>query len=189
MKPMEIEKQSFAIIEKELTTQIPPQYKPIVKRVIHTTADFSYETNMVFSEGVVDKALEAIQKGTDIVTDCYMADEAVAKEAAAREITRAAVSVEKAAKQNPGCIMVVGNAPTALMKIRELSDKGIFTPSLVIGVPVGFVNVVEAKEEIIDSTLPYIVARGRKGGSNVAAAIVNALFYMAAEDDKEWRRC
>ena len=184
MKPMEIEKQSFAIIEKELTTQIPPQYKPIVKRVIHTTADFSYETNMVFSEGVVDKALEAIQKGTDIVTDtnmagagishkmaerfgislhCYMADEAVAKEAAAREITRAAVSVEKAAKHNPGCIMVVGNAPTALMKIRELSDKGIFTPSLVIGVPVGFVNVVEAKEEIIDSTLPYIVARGRKG--------------------------
>ena len=211
MKPMEIEKQSFAIIEKELTTQIPPQYKPIVKRVIHTTADFSYETNMVFSEGVVDKALEAIQKGTDIVTDtnmagagishkmaerfgislhCYMADEAVAKEAAAaREITRAAVSVEKAAKQNPGCIMVVGNAPTALMKIRELSDKGIFTPSLVIGVPVGFVNVVEAKEEIIDSTLPYIVARGRKVVSNVAAAIVNALFYMAAEDDKEWRRC
>ena len=203
MKPMEIEKQSFAIIEKELTIQIPPQYKPIVKRVIHTTADFSYETNMVFSEGVVDKALEAIQKGTDIVTDtnmagagishkmaerfgislhCYMADEAVAKEAAAREITRAAVSVEKAAKQNPGCIMVVGNAPTALMKIRELSDKGIF-------VPVGFVNVVEAKEEIIDSTLPYIVAKGRKGGSNVAAAIVNALFYMAAEDDKEWRRC
>ena len=75
------------------------------------------------------------------------------------------------------------------MKIRELSDKGIFTPSLVIGVPVGFVNVVEAKEEIIDSTLPYIVAKGRKGGSNVAAAIVNALFYMAAEDDKEWRRC
>ena len=202
MKPMEIEKQSFAIIEKELTTQIPPQYKPVVKRVIHTTADFSYETNMVFSEGVVDKALEAIQKGTDIVTDtnmagagishkmaerfgislhCYMADEAVAKEAAAREITRAAVSVEKAAKQNPGCIMVVGNAPTALMKIRELSDKGIFTPSLVIGVPVGFVNVVEAKEEIIDSTLPYIVAKGRKGGSNVAAAIVNALFYMAAQ--------
>ena len=113
----------------------------------------------------------------------------MAKEAAAREITRAAVSGEKAAKQNPGCIMVVGNAPTALMKIRELSDKGIFTPSLVIGVPVGFVNVVEAKEEIIDSTLPYIVARGRKGGSNVAAAIVNALFYMAAEDDKEWRRC
>ena len=112
-----------------------------------------------------------------------------AKEAAVREITRAAVSVEKAAKQNPGCIMVVGNAPTALMKIRELSDKGIFTPSLVIGVPVGFVNVVEAKEEIIDSTLPYIVAKGRKGGSNVAAAIVNALFYMAAEDDKEWRRC
>ena len=152
MKPMEIEKQSFAIIEKELTTQIPPQYKPIVKRVIHTTADFSYETNMVFSEGVVDKALEAIQKGTDIVTDtnmagagishkmaerfgislhCYMADEAVAKEAAAREITRAAVSVEKAAKQNPGCIMVVGNAPTALMKIRRSKRYLLPAPALV----------------------------------------------------------
>ena len=204
MKPMEIEKQSFAIIEKELTTQIPPQYKPIVKRVIHTTADFSYETNMVFSEGVVDKALEAIQKGTDIVTDtnmagagishkmaerfgislhCYMADEAVAKEAAAREITRAAVSVEKAAKQNPGCIMVVGNAPTALMKIRELSDKGIFTPSLVIGVPVGFVNVVEAKEEVLARSVPAIVARGRKGGSTVAAAIVNALLYQLTRDE------
>ena len=196
MKPMEIEKQSFAIIEKELTTQIPPQYKPIVKRVIHTTADFSYETNMVFSEGVVDKALEAIQKGTDIVTDTNMAGAGISHKMAERfgislhcYMADAKYIEEKAAKQNPGCIMVVGNAPTALMKIRELSDKGIFTPSLVIGVPVGFVNVVEAKEEIIDSTLPYIVAKGRKGGSNVAAAIVNALFYMAAEDDKEWRRC
>lgn len=123
MKPMEIEKQSFAIIEKELTTQIPPQYKPIVKRVIHTTADFSYETNMVFSEGVVDKALEAIQKGTDIVTDtnmagagishkmaerfgislhCYMADEAVAKEAAVREITRAGSQRGKSSKAESG---------------------------------------------------------------------------------------
>ena len=187
MKPMDIEKQSFAIIEKELTTDIPPEYKPVVKRVIHTTADFSYETSMMFSDGVIEKALMAIREGTEIVTDtnmaksgishkiaekfgcslnCYMADEGVAKEAASRETTRAVVSVEKAAKDNPGC-----------------------APRLVIGVPVGFVNVVEAKEEIIESGMPYIVARGRKGGSNVAAAIMNALFYMAADDDKEWRRC
>ena len=104
-------------------------------------------------------------------------------------VTRATVSVEKAAKDNPDCIMVVGNAPTALMRIRELYDEGIFVPRLVIGVPVGFVNVASAKEEIIESGMSYIVARGRKGGSNVAAAIMNALFYMAADDDKEWRRC
>lgn len=208
MKPMDIERQSFAIIESELTTDIPAVYKPIVKRVIHTTADFSYETSMVFSENVVGNALAAIRSGTDIVTDtnmaksginhrmaeqfgcslnCYMADESVAHEAAARQVTRATVSVEKAVKDNPGCIMVVGNAPTALLRIRQLYDEGKFTPALVIGVPVGFVNVVEAKEEIIESGIPYIVARGRKGGSNVAAAIVNALFYMAADDDKEWR--
>lgn len=210
MKPMDIEKQSFEIIEKELTTDIPAIYKPVVKRVIHTTADFSYETSMTFSEGVIENAVKALRQGTDIVTDtnmaksginskiaerlgctvnCYMADKNVAQEAEKNQVTRAAVSVEKASRDNPGCIMVVGNAPTALMKIRELYDKGEFNPKLVIGVPVGFVNVVEAKEEIIDSKMSYIVARGRKGGSNVAAAIMNALLYMAADDDKEWRRC
>lgn len=210
MKPMDIEKQSFEIIEKELTTDIPAIYKPVVKRVIHTTADFSYETSMTFSEGVIENAVKALREGTDIVTDtnmaksginskiaeklgctvnCYMADKNVAQEAEKNQVTRAAVSVEKASRDNPGCIMVVGNAPTALMKIRELYDKGEFNPKLVIGVPVGFVNVVEAKEEIIDSKMSYIVARGRKGGSNVAAAIMNALLYMAADDDKAWRRC
>lgn len=210
MKPMDIEKQSFEIIEKELTTDIPAIYKPVVKRVIHTTADFSYETSMTFSEGVIEKAVKALREGTDIVTDtnmaksginskiaeklgctvkCYMADKNVAQEAEKNQVTRAAVSVEKASRDNPGCIMVVGNAPTALMKIRELYDKGEFNPKLVIGVPVGFVNVVEAKEEIIDSKMSYIVARGRKGGSNVAAAIMNALLYMAVDDDKAWRRC
>ena len=210
MKPMDIEKQSFEIIEKELTVEIPAIYKPIVKRVIHTTADFSYQTSLTFSENVVDKAIEAIRGGADIVTDtnmaraginhkiasgfncrlcCYMADEDVAESAAKRGVTRATVSVEKAAINNTGCIMVVGNAPTALMRIRQLYDAGSFAPAMVIGVPVGFVNVVEAKEEIVESKMPYIVARGRKGGSNVAAAIMNALLYMAAEDDKEWRRC
>lgn len=183
MKPMDIEKESFAIIEKELTTDIPAEYKPVVKRVIHTTADFSYETSMTFSKGVIEEALKAIKEGVDIVTDtnmaksgishkmaekfscslnCYMADSDVASEAAKREVTRATVSVEKAAKDNPDCIMVVGNAPTALMRIRELYDEGIFVPRLVIGVPVGFVNVASAKEEIIESGMSYIVARGRK---------------------------
>ena len=197
MKPMDIEKESFAIIEKELTTDIPAEYKPVVKRVIHTTADFSYETSMTFSKGVIEEALKAIKEGIShkmaekfsCSLNCYMADSDVASEAAKREVTRATVSVEKAAKDNPDCIMVVGNAPTALMRIRELYDEGIFVPRLVIGVPVGFVNVASAKEEIIESGMSYIVARGRKGGSNVAAAIMNALFYMAADDDKEWRRC
>ena len=200
MKPMEIEKQSFAIIEKELTTQIPPQYKPIVKRVIHTTADFSYETNMVFSEGVVDKALEAIQKGTDIVTDtnmalsginkrslhglgceayCFMSGADVAEEARVRGVTRAMVSMEKACRLDGDLIFAVGNAPTALIQLDELIRAGKLLPKLIIGVPVGFVNVVEAKELIMaQEQVPYIVAKGRKGGSNVAAAICNALLYQ-----------
>ena len=123
MKPMDIEKESFAIIEKELTTDIPAEYKPVVKRVIHTTADFSYETSMTFSKGVIEEALKAIKEGVDIVTDtnmaksgishkmaekfscslnCYMADSDVASEAAKREVTRATVSVEKAAKAAKG---------------------------------------------------------------------------------------
>ena len=206
MKPMDIEKESFAIIEKELTTDIPAEYKPVVKRVIHTTADFSYETSMTFSKGVIEEALKAIKEGVDIVTDtnmaksgishkmaekfscslnCYMADSDVASEAAKREVTRATVSVEKAAKDNPDCIMVVGNAPTALMRIRELYDEGIFVPRLVIGVPVGFVNVASAKEEIIESGMSYIVARGRKGGSNVAAAKAAAYMLLSGREVKE----
>jgi precorrin-8X/cobalt-precorrin-8 methylmutase len=146
----------------------------------------------------------AIREGTEIVTDtnmaksgishkiaekfgcslnCYMADEGVAKEAASRETTRAVVSVEKAAKDNPGCIMVVGNAPTALMRIRELYDEGTFAPRLVIGVPVGFVNVEAAKDLILKTDVPYIINRGRKGGSNVAAAICNALLYELRDEN------
>ena len=205
MKPMEIEKQSFAIIEKELTTQIPPQYKPIVKRVIHTTADFSYETNMVFSEGVVDKALEAIQKGTDIVTDtnmalaginkkvlasfggeahCYMADADVAAMAKERKTTRAAISMELASKLEKPVIFAVGNAPTALIQIYELMQERDWCPAFVIGVPVGFVNVEAAKELIMETDVPYIINRGRKGGSNVAAAICNALLYELRKEQE-----
>ena len=211
--PADIERTSMAIITQELAAagiELPPQHAAVVKRVIHTTADFDYAQSLCFTPDAVARGVAALRQGVPIVTDtnmaksgishkmaekfgcllnCYMADEDVACEAAKREVTRAAVSVEKAAERNAGCIMVVGNAPTALMRIRELYDAGKFCPSLVIGVPVGFVNVVEAKEDIINSSMPYIVARGRKGGSNVAAAVMNALFYMAADDDKEWRRC
>ena len=112
-----------------------------------------------------------------------------AKLAKEQKTTRAAVSMEIAASWNKPTIFVVGNAPTALMKLYEMYQAGLYKPAFIIGVPVGFVNVVEAKEEIMETDIPYIINKGRKGGSNVAAAIMNALFYMAADDDKEWRRC
>lgn len=200
IKPMDIEKRSFEIISEILgDRKFPPQQESVVKRVIHTTADFDYADNMVFSENAVQKALEALRGGCDIVTDtqmaksginktvlgnlggqvhCFMSDPDVAEEAKARGITRAIVSMERAAKLDKPCIFAIGNAPTALMRIRELTDEKKLSPVLVIGVPVGFVNVVESKEMIIESGVPHIVARGRKGGSNVAAAICNALLYQ-----------
>lgn len=199
ISPMEIEKRSFEIIESELKREHTAKIKPIVKRVIHTTADFSYEDTLCFSEGVVDKALLALKGGASIVTDtnmakaginkkalaayggcvhCFMADEDVAKEAKARGITRAAVSMEKAAARKEDFIFAIGNAPTALIRLYEMIQAGEVHPLLIIGVPVGFVNVVEAKELIMSLKVPYIVARGRKGGSNVAAAICNGLLYM-----------
>ena len=190
IKPMDIEKRSFEIItENEL----------VIKRAIHTTADFDYADNLVFSPHAVKIGIEALKGGCDIVTDtqmaksgiskatlaklggevhCFMSDPDVAAEARERGVTRALVSMEKAAKLEKPCIFAIGNAPTALIRIRELVDAGELHPALVIGVPVGFVNVVESKELIIESAVPHIVARGRKGGSNVAAAIVNALLYQ-----------
>lgn len=196
--PAQIEARSMQIIESELTAEIPEEHRAVVKRVIHCTADFDYAVNLCFSAHAVELALAALRGGCDIVTDtqmarsgvnkaaaarlgceihCFMSDPDVAAEAKARGITRAAVSMEKAAKLKKPLIFAVGNAPTALLKLRELIDAGALTPRLVIGVPVGFVNVVESKEEIMHTGVPYIVARGRKGGSNVAAAIVNALMY------------
>ena len=201
IKPMDIEKRSFEIITELLgDTKIAPENELVVKRVIHTSADFDYAQNLVFSEGAVAKGIEALRSGCDIVTDtqmaraginktilgklggevhCFMSDPDVAAEAKARGITRAIVSMEKAAKLPKPCIFAIGNAPTALIAIKELMEAGKLHPALIIGVPVGFVNVVESKEEIIQSALaPYIVARGRKGGSNVAAAICNAMLYQ-----------
>ena len=197
--PREIEKRSLEIIESELTVSIPEENLAVVKRVIHTTADFDYAVNLAFSEGAVAKALEALRSGCDIVTDtqmarsginkaaveklgvtvhCFMSDPDVAEEAKARGCTRAKVSMEKAARIAGNGIFAIGNAPTALIMLKEMIDSGEIAPRLVVGVPVGFVNVIESKEDIMQAGVPYIVARGRKGGSTVAAAIINALMYQ-----------
>lgn len=197
--PGEIEKRSFEIIEEELGRELDPVLKPIIKRVIHTTADFSYADTLFFSENAVEKGLQALREGISIVTDtnmgkaginkkklaqyggkvhCFMADEDVASAALAQQTTRAAVSMDKAAAMQEDCIFAIGNAPTALIRLHELIQEGKIHPRLIIAVPVGFVNVVEAKELIMTAGVPVIVARGRKGGSNVAAAICNALIYQ-----------
>ena len=197
--PAAIEARSMEIIESELKTVIPAENKAVVKRVIHATADFDYAENLAFSAGAVAKALSALRRGCAVVTDtqmaksginkaaaaklgceifCFMSDPDVAEEAKARGCTRALVSMEKASRLTGPVIFAVGNAPTALLALRDLIDRGEAAPELVIGVPVGFVNILEAKEAILTSSVPYIVAKGRKGGSNVAAAIVNALMYQ-----------
>lgn len=197
--PAEIEHRSFEIIEEELGRELDPVQKPVIKRVIHTTADFSYADTLCFSDGAVEAGLAALREGCDIVTDtnmgksginktrlaqyggevhCFMADEDVAKEAKSRSITRAVVSMEKSVTLGKDMIYAIGNAPTALIRLYELIAEGRIHPKLIIAVPVGFVNVVEAKELIMTADVPYIVARGRKGGSNVAAAICNALLYQ-----------
>lgn len=198
MKPMEIERKSFEIITSELTIPLAAGTEDIVKRVIHATADFDYAENLVFSENAVKCARDAISGGCDIVTDtemaksginkkilasfggnvhCFVGNEAVAREAERRGVTRSKVAMEHAAGLEKPCIFVIGNAPTALMSLLDLAEAGKVSPALVVGAPVGFVHVVESKERLLASGLPYIVARGRKGGSNVAAAIVNALVY------------
>ncbi len=200
IKPMDIEKRSFEIITEILgDTRLDPENELVIKRVIHTTADFEYVQNLVFSDHAVQKGIEALRNGCDIVTDtqmaksginktilgklggqvhCFMSDPDVAAEAKERGITRAIVSMERAAKLPKPCIFAIGNAPTALISLNEQMEAGTLNPALIIGVPVGFVNVVESKELIIESGVPHIVARGRKGGSNVAAAICNAMLYQ-----------
>ncbi len=200
--PADIERESFRIITEELGGRVlDPKQAPVVKRVIHTTADFDYADNLYFSEGAVDLAADALKGGATVVTDtqmalaginkrtleklggravCFMSDADVAAEAKAQGVTRARVSMDKAAALGENVIFAIGNAPTALIRLREHIDAG-YRPKLIIGVPVGFVNVVASKEGIIGTDVPCIVARGRKGGSNVAACIVNALLYMIDE--------
>lgn len=198
--PEEIEARSFELITEEIgELQMDEDYASIVKRVIHTTADFDFAANLVFSPGVLEQALEALRQGACIVTDTQMAmaginkkalktlgievynfmgDDDVAKLAKKNYTTRAVACIDKAAALGLPMIFAIGNAPTALVRIYELIQEGKLVPKLVIGTPVGFVNVVQSKELILTLPIPYIVSRGRKGGSNVAAAIVNALLYM-----------
>lgn len=199
--PEEIEKRSFEIIGQELKERgirLNPAEEPVTKRVIHTSADFEYADTLCYSENAVEIAKKLIRDGADIVTDtnmaraginkkilgtfggtvrCFMAEEDVAAEARERGLTRAAVSMERAAGLLKPAVFAVGNAPTALIALYEMMKKGMFKPAFIIGVPVGFVNVEAAKELFLYSDVPYIINRGRKGGSNVAAAICNAILY------------
>lgn len=205
VRPEEIEKRSFEIISKELSKKgivLPYDRELIIKRTIHTSADFDYVNTLVFSDDAVDKAIKLIKNGADIVTDtnmglsgvnkkvlaafggeahCFMADEEVAKEAKERDVTRATVSMERALGIDKQVIFAIGNAPTALISLYDRMINGGRRPDFVIGVPVGFVNVEAAKELFIGTDVPYIINRGRKGGSNIAAAICNALLYMARD--------
>ncbi len=199
--PEDIEKRSFEIIGRELTErgiELPKDQMDITMRAIHTSADFDYASTLKYSENAAAVARQLIAQGADIVTDtnmalsginkkslarfggqvhCFMADEDVAREAKERKLTRAYVSMERASKIEKPVIFAVGNAPTALVALHSMMEEGIYSPHFVIGVPVGFVNVEAAKELFLNSEIPYIINRGRKGGSNIAAAIVNALMY------------
>ena len=200
--PADIERTSMSIITEELAQrrlEVPPENAAVVKRVIHTTADFDYAQNLHFTPAAVAAGIAAMHEGVTIITDtnmalagitkpglaklggqavCFMADPDVAATARAAGTTRAVASMDKACGIEGPLIVAVGNAPTALLRLAELMDAGKIAPALVVGVPVGFVNVVEAKEELLARRVPAIVARGRKGGSTVAAAIMNALLYQ-----------
>ena len=199
--PEDIEKRSFEIIAAELKERgitLPPEQDMVTRRVIHTSADFDYAQTMTYSENAVAIAKDLLKNGADIVTDtnmalaginktvlasfggeahCYMADPGVAALAKERKTTRAAISMEIASRREKPVIFAVGNAPTALIQIYDMMRESDWRPAFVIGVPVGFVNVEAAKELILDTDVPHIINRGRKGGSNVAAAICNALLY------------
>ena len=203
--PGEIEKRSFEIISAELEQNgivLDGELSPVIKRVIHTTADFEYAHSLYFSEGVMAAAEQAIRRGACIVTDTrmamaginkralarfggevvnFMADEDVAAAAKRNGTTRAVACMDKAAGIDRPLIFAIGNAPTALIRLYELIREGKIVPELIIGVPVGFVNVVFAKELIMQTGVPCIVARGRKGGSNVAAAICNGILYQMTD--------
>lgn len=199
MGPEEIERASMAIIGREMGDWAgPAENLPVLKRVIHTTADFDFVRNLLFSPNAVRLGREALRRGVTVVTDtamaaagigkpaaarwgvsvvCRMADPDVRDEALRRGVTRAVVSMERAVAETPDAIFAIGNAPTALIRLCELVREGAARPSLVVGVPVGFVNVVESKEMLAATDVPYIAAMGRKGGSPVASAVVNALLY------------
>lgn len=197
--PADIEKRSMEIIDQELgNITLPEDKRDIIKRVIHTTADFEFARTMRFSDDAVARGLDALKRGATILTDtnmactgisavslkklggqkvCYMADPKIAAIAKKNGSTRATASMDKACDIEGPLIIAIGNAPTALLRLAELIEADKIHPDLVIGVPVGFVNVIASKEAIMKCHVPYIVATGRKGGSAIAAAICNALIY------------
>lgn len=206
--PGGIERRSFEIIEEELAARgivLPAENGAVIRRVIHATADFDYAGTLRFTPDAVRLGAEALGRGVPVVTDtnmaragvskpglarlggevfCYMAEPFIAAAARERGTTRAAAAMEHAAREHPGAVLAVGNAPTALFAVADRIEAGL-RPALVIAVPVGFVNVEESKERIFtvcaDHNVPAIAAMGRKGGSSVAAAILNALIYTAAD--------
>lgn len=203
ISPNEIECRSMEIIESEIgdTSHLSESEKIVVKRVIHTTADFEYLHNLKFSENAVEIIKNTFKNQAVIVTDtqmalsginkqalkklgceiyCFMSDKDVAEQSKLKGTTRAAVSMEKAAEllKNKSIIFVIGNAPTALIKICELIEKEQLNPAAIIGTPVGFVNVIQSKRLVMQTDVPYVIADGRKGGSNVAAAVCNAILYQ-----------
>ena len=206
LEPTQIEAQSMRIIDEELRARgvsVPPAELAVLKRVIHTTADFDYVDNLTFVGDAAIAGMDALASGMPVVTDtnmaragisavalarlgsaahCFVGDADVAEAAKAANQTRAIMAMRKALSCFPEAVLAVGNAPTALFELCAQMRAGA-RPALVIAVPVGFVNVVEAKEETLacceELGVPAIVARGRKGGSTVATAIVNALAYKA----------
>lgn len=201
MRPDDIEMQSFAIITELLGhRRFAQENEHVVKRCIHTSADFDYADNLYFSPGAVSSIARALAEGACIVTDtmmaksginkraaarlgvevlCFMTDEDVAAEAASRGVTRAVTAMEKAMSLHRPTVYAVGNAPTALLRLYAAMREG-YMPLGIIATPVGFVNVVESKELIASGNAPCIVARGRKGGSGIAAAVCNAILYDMA---------
>ena len=203
MKPDEIEKRSFQIIEEEAGThRFSAQQWPVVRRIIHTTADFEYLQTLRFHPDAVSAGIESIRSGRGVITDtnmvrvgirskdlqqygggvrCFMEDPQIHRIARQRQTTRAAAAVDAAVEEMNGGIYAIGNAPTALMRLIELIEKGKAHPALVIGLPVGFVNAAESKAALAALQTPYITNSGRKGGSNVAASVVNALVIIAGQ--------
>jgi len=200
VSPLDIEAESFRIIEAELgPTAFTPEQFAVVRRCIHATGDFSFAANLRFHPQAVEAGLRAIRSGKNVLVDvnmaasgiskhllarfggrviCRVADKETAARAAGGSMTRAEAAVELAAGENIG-IALIGNAPTALLKVMELMERGLFSPDLVIGVPVGFVNAAESKEILASKPYSFITALGRKGGTPVAVATVNALLRLA----------
>jgi len=205
MKPEEIEAESFRIIDSEAGAHgWPDDEWQVVRRAIHTSADFEYARTMVFSEGALERAVTAIRSGTGILTDtnmalsgiskarlapfgcsvsCHVADPDIAEQARLAGITRSVAAMRKGVRDPDNRIFVIGNAPTALFELLRLIDAGKVSPKLIIGLPVGFVGAEESKKALaeMNGQVPFITNMGRKGGSNVAAAVVNALALLASQ--------